>query len=186
VHVRLCVRQYWRLLILTVADLVTVLSVVVQPGFCWYTAEHGNTLAIKEACLKEVQRQGVTDCYKSTFLVKWVDDQITAYEKWQQEDDPTGNPTNPWLAVQKDIQTLSDLRGKLQFNRESKKGSAKKSKKSKEQAEKVRTFVSCVAWGLSTNHHLRSTRTKSTKSARPIALTRRTRRTRMEMTTARC
>jgi hypothetical protein len=52
---------------LITADLVTVLSVVVQPGFCWYTAEHGNTLAIKEACLKEVQRQGVTDCYKSTF-----------------------------------------------------------------------------------------------------------------------
>jgi hypothetical protein len=37
--------------------------------------------------------------------VKWVDDQITAYEKWQQEDDPTGNPTNPWLAaVQQGIQ----------------------------------------------------------------------------------
>ncbi len=121
---------------------MTVLSVVVQPRFCWYTAEHGKTRTVKEECLVEVQRLGMTDCFNSAFLVKWVDAQIDAYEDWNMEDEPTGNPANPWLAVQKDIEMLSKVRGEQTLQKEIKRHSSKKETEKKKGSERVRNHVS--------------------------------------------
>lgn len=125
------------------ADLSTVLSVVVQPTFCWYNAEHGKTKAVKDDCLEEVRRLGLTDCLTTNYLVNWVDQQLDQYEEWKEEDDPTGNPKNPWLAVQKDIETLSALRGKAHLKKEAKRQIVKKEQGKKRESEKVRDHVSC-------------------------------------------
>jgi hypothetical protein len=139
---------------------VTVLGVVVQPRYCWYTAEHGKTKTVKEDCLAEVQRLGVTDCLTSTYLVNWVDQQLDRFEEWREEAKPTGNPTNPWLAVDKEIKTLSQLRAQATLRKATKRDSVKKEKEKKESSERVRNQVSWQCFVPSTLRLLCSTRTR--------------------------
>jgi hypothetical protein len=123
------------------ADLTKIVEIVLQPQFCWFNAAHGQTREVKERCLEEVQRQGLTSCRSVAFLVDWVNKELDHFDANNEEDDRTGNPTSPWAAILPAMEKLSGLRGMAHLKKENKKIVAKKESAKKEKSEDLRAKV---------------------------------------------
>jgi len=117
------------------------METVLQPPFCWYTADHGQTMETKNRCLAEVQRLGLSDCHSVVYLVDWVDKQLDQFDAWNEEDDRTGNPTSPWASILPTMTKLSELRGESFLKKETKKIAVKKESAKKEKSEDLRAQV---------------------------------------------